>query len=84
MGIVSCIVVYVLIWWVVIFCILPFNIKPLENNRDGSMPGAPVEPGLKKKVLLTSVISLIVWVVVYLIVTSGLISYREIAQRMVL
>jgi predicted secreted protein len=82
MGIVSGIVVYILIWWIVIFCTLPFNIRPLDNNADGSMPGAPVDPGLKKKVILTSVISLIIWGVVYLIVTSGLISYREIVARM--
>jgi hypothetical protein len=82
MNIVSGIVVYVLIWWWVIFCMLPLNITPIKDNRDGSMPGAPVEHGMKRKVILTSIISFGIWVVIYLIIKSNIISYHDIAQKM--
>ena len=46
MNIFSGIVVFVLIWWMIFFCTLPFGIRNIEQPKDGSMPGAPVDPGL--------------------------------------
>jgi len=75
-------VVYFLIWWVVIFCTLPFGAQGIENPKDGSMPGAPANPLLKKKIIFTTIISAVVWVVIYLIIRFGGISFRDMAQRM--
>lgn len=82
MSIFSGIVVFVLIWWMVFFCSLPFGIQNIEKPTDGSMPGAPIDPGLKKKAIVATIISCVVWVIIYLIITSDLISFRAIAEKM--
>jgi len=82
MPLISGIVVYILTWWVMFFCILPFNIESIQNPTDGAMPGAPVNPGLKRKVMITTLLSTLVWLTIYALVKSDLISFRVIADRM--
>jgi predicted secreted protein len=82
MNIFSGIVVYVLTWWVVFFCMLPVNIKIIEKPVSGHMPGAPDNPHIKGKLILTSVISVFVWGLIYLVIKSDLLSFREMASHM--
>jgi predicted secreted protein len=82
MNVFSGILVYVLAWWMMFFCMLPFGIQSIEKPKDGSMPGAPVNPGLKLKIILATVLAAIVWLGIYLIVTSDLISFHDIAAKM--
>ena len=82
MNVFSGILVYVLVWWMVFFCMLPFGIKNIEKPEGGNMPGAPVNPGLKKKLILTTLISAVVWGGIYTIIKSDLISFRDIASQM--
>lgn len=82
MNIFSGVVVFVLIWWMVFFCALPFGIKPIENPEKGMMPGAPVNPGLKKKILITTIISALLWGIAYMIITSNLISFHDMSLKM--
>jgi len=82
MGIITGVFIYLLIWWVIIFCTLPLKFQRLEKNTDGSMPGAPVHPQMKFKIILTTVISAVLWAVIELVIRSGWISYHDIAQRM--
>jgi predicted secreted protein len=65
-----------------IFCILPFDVKSIDRPKDGSMPGAPVNPGLKRKLILTTAISCVAWVVIDLIILYGGISFRDMAAGM--
>ena len=78
----SAIVVYVLIWWMIFFCTLPFGIKNVEKTKDGTMPGAPINPGLKKKLIITTAISTVLWIGAYYIIRSNLISFHDMAQKM--
>ena len=82
MTLFSGILVYLLIWWVVIFCVLPLNIQTVNKPKDGSMPGAPVNAGIKRKLILTTVIACAVWVVIYLIIRFSGISFHDMAQGM--
>ena len=43
------IVIFVIIWWLVLFIVLPFGIQKDDNVKDGNDPGAPKNPMLKKK-----------------------------------
>lgn len=59
--------VYFVIWWVVLFCVLPLNIQSQSETGEvtaGTEPGAPVSPQLRKKAIITSVIALGVFAVV--------------------
>ena len=70
MSLLASIAVYLVIWWVVLFCVLPLNIQSqFEKGEvsDGTEPGAPVAPQLLRKALLTSILSIAVFAVVYVL-----------------
>jgi predicted secreted protein len=68
---------YVCIWWVVVFAVLPWGVKPAENTLPGTDPGAPANPRLLLKALVTTAIATGLWIVFYLIARSDLITFRE-------
>lgn len=81
MNLISGIFVYFLTWWVVIFCTLPFGLRD-EESKGGSMPGAPREAKLKQKLIWTTIVAAIVWVIIDLIIVYGGISFHDMAARM--
>lgn len=83
MNPVTSIVVYLCIWWVVVFCMLPLWIERDDSeNPEEVGPGAPKNPQIKKKFILTTIISAIIWVVIYLLIYSEIINFYELADRM--
>ena len=58
------IVIFVVIWWLVLFMVLPFGIQKDEEIVGGNDPGAPKNPMLKKKIILTSAISFFLSIIV--------------------
>ena len=59
--------IYLIVWWIVLFIFLPLGVKRDKEVVSGNDPGAPKETNLKKKILLTSIVSLFVTIVVVLI-----------------
>jgi predicted secreted protein len=52
--------IYLVIWFIVLFAVLPFGVKSQREAGDvvkGTDPGAPVAPRLLLKALWTTVIS---------------------------
>jgi predicted secreted protein len=79
----TAIVLYLLIWWVVIFCVLPLKIQSSRDaKKTGNMPGAPEHPHLKYKFILTTIITTVVWGIVVLIIRYGDISFSDMADKM--
>lgn len=76
MNIVTGIIVYVIIWWVLIFMILPIGVNSTEKPRDGMAWGHPSNIKLAKKCLLTTVLSGILWLGVYTLTQSHLFNFR--------
>jgi predicted secreted protein len=70
------IMVYVVIWWLVIFCVLPIGVTPANEAHLGHDPGAPANPRMGFKVLLTTGITTVIFAIVYLIIISDWISFR--------
>jgi predicted secreted protein len=64
MGVVSAIVIYIVVWWVVIFAVLPFWVKPAIAPDQGWDKGAPDKHNVRKKMLVTSIIAFVVWLVI--------------------
>ena len=58
------IVIFVVIWWLVLFMVLPFGIQKDDEIVGGYDPGAPKNPMLKKKIILTSAISFFLSIIV--------------------
>jgi len=76
MGWVSGILVYCVVWWLVIFMVLPWGVKPPENPEPGHATSAPDRPMLWRKAAITSVISAVVWVFIYLAIENSWVSFR--------
>jgi predicted secreted protein len=63
------IVVYFTIWWVTLFAVLPFAVRPREEvgvgdaPPAGSDPGAPVAPRLARTALWTTLIAAAIFAV---------------------
>ena len=73
---VQAVVAYVIIWWVVIFAVLPFGVRPVEKGDLGHAVGAPSNPRLGIKAAVTTVIAAVLWLVLYAVTRSDLISFR--------
>tara|TARA_R110001592_G_scaffold16881_7_gene71492 strand:- start:18579 stop:18842 length:264 start_codon:yes stop_codon:yes gene_type:complete len=82
----SAIVIFIVIWWTVIFCVLPYGLSTTleepEEGEDYIAPGAPKNVNMKKKLLATTIIAAIIWVIVYLIIQSDVIDFRDITDTM--
>jgi predicted secreted protein len=76
MGWLAGIFVYALLWWLVLFAVLPWGVRREETPEAGHDPGAPANPNLWWKLLATTIVAGIVWVGVYYVIDSGLIPLR--------
>ncbi|MEN3973869.1 DUF1467 family protein [Emcibacter sp. SYSU 3D8] len=85
MGLVSGIVVYVVMWWVVFFTMLPIGVKTHADEGTESEAGhadsAPIRPYMWRKVLAASVIAAVLWGGYYWLQGSGLITLRPDFNR---
>jgi predicted secreted protein len=74
----SMFVVFLIIWWTVLFVVLPLGIKGQAEENDileGSEPGAPVDSNIKGKFILTTKMAVIVWILVCGLIMSGLVNW---------
>lgn len=71
---------YVVIWWIALFAVLPWGIK---TDPETGQIGAPLAPQLMRKFVATSLLSAVIWLIIYLVVTQPhLFSFREQARQM--
>ena len=76
MDFVSGLVVYVLLWWWVFLMSLPFGVRPLSEPRQGHATSAPAKPMLFRKITASTLIAGALFVIVYLVIESGVISFE--------
>ena len=60
MSVATGVAIFFIIWWVVLFAVLPWGVRSQEEGGDvvsGSDPGAPVVPRLWWKLAWTTVIA---------------------------
>ncbi len=84
MGWFTACVLYVLIWWTVLFAVLPFWTRPVAeaDERDGGWRGAPERPLLLRKLVATTIVAAVIWVGGVALIESPYMSFRERAARM--
>ena len=84
MGITGSIIIYVMIWWIVFFSILPIGIQSnkeiFKDSIEGFDPGAPKNPKIGKKFLITTIITSTLFIIIYYIVDLGLFNLRNFIQ----
>jgi predicted secreted protein len=75
MTLVSGFVVFQMIWWIVLFTVLPVGIRTdPDKAQAGFANSAPIQLNLRKKLLITTLISIVLWSVVFIVMYYELIS----------
>ena len=84
MGLTGSIIVYVLIWWVIFFSVLPFGVQSnkevFKEKIEGIDPGAPKNPKIAKKFLITTLSTSLLFIVIYYLVELDLLNLRKYLQ----
>lgn len=72
MGLSFSIAIYFIVWWLVLFIVLPFGVRS-QDDAGSIVPGtpgsAPLAPRLLRTALITTVVSAAVFAILYLGIT---------------
>jgi predicted secreted protein len=78
MGWFTGLVLYLLIWWVVLFAVLPFGTEPeVEPDPHSGWRGAPRRPHLGRKIIATTLVAALVWGGAVALIKSDYLSFRH-------
>jgi predicted secreted protein len=82
MSILSTIAIYFVIWWTVLFVVLPFGIRrqPDDEVAPGTDPGAPAVSGMALKLLWNTILSAVLFVIGVLIYRSGVVNIDQLSD----
>ncbi len=81
----SALAIYFVLWWVVLFVTLPFGVRSQHEDgpqSDGTDPGAPVFSGMRKKLLWTTLISLVIFGAGYSAFYAGYLNVERLSRLM--
>lgn len=80
MGITSAIVLFAVIWFLVLFVVLPLRLTTQgEAGRivPGTPAGAPDNVRMGRKLRITTLVAVVLWAIVAGIILSGVIEVRD-------
>ena len=70
--------IFFLIWWVVLFAVLPWGVHSQHEGGEvatpGTDPGAPIVPHLGRKLIWTTVVSGAIFAVCYVVYVERLVT----------
>jgi len=72
------IIVYLLVWWTVLFIVLPIGTRPIAKGdpSNGGWRGTPVAARIGPKLIGTTLLSAIVWLGIWALVQVEALSFR--------
>lgn len=80
MSLVTGIAVYFIIWWTVLFAVLPWGSRPPDDPQVGTADSAPARPRIALKFLATTIVSAVILAVVWAVFEYGGFSLRELVR----
>lgn len=78
MNIATSIIVFIMVWWIVLFAVLPWGVERVKHPEKGHDAGAPKSPSIKKKLLITTLIALVITTVYIVALTHGYLAFLKI------
>ena len=70
--------VYLVIWWTILFTVLPLGVRRVENPGRGQDPGAPERPPeILRKAIITSLVAAVLWLGFYFLHQADVFSFRQ-------
>jgi predicted secreted protein len=83
MSLATSIAIYFIIWWTVLFAVLPWGVRSQHEGGEitpGTDPGAPVIPRLRRKLVWTTIVASLVFAAWHVIYTYRLITVDDLAR----
>jgi predicted secreted protein len=80
MSITTSLAIYFIIWWLVLFAVLPWGVRGQHESgpiAPGTDPGAPAIPMLKRKLLWTTIIAGVVFAIFQVLYNYRLIPFDD-------
>ena len=77
MGWVTDLILYIIVWWMVFFMVLPFGVRPDDAPEPGNIPSAPARPRLLLKAGITTAVATLVWLGLRYAIASDIFSVRS-------
>ena len=79
MSITGLAIIYIIIWWIVFFAILPIDVERKKLIKiEGEDPGSPENPKMIKKFIYCTVITTILFTIIYLLMKFEYLNLRNI------
>ncbi len=72
--------VYLVIWWTMLFTVLPLGVRRVENPGRGQDHGAPEAPRLLRKAIITSLVAAVLWLIFYYVHQADIFDFRKWAD----
>ncbi len=77
MNLVLAIAIYVFIWWITLFAVLPFGVRT-QHEAGSVVPGtpesAPAQQRMVRVFVINTIVTSIIFAIVYSVIMSGLIT----------
>ncbi len=72
-------IIYIIIWWIVFFAILPIDVNRIKTEKiEGEDPGSPENPKILKKFIYCTGITTILFTIIYLLMKFEYLNLRNI------
>ena len=79
MSITGLAIIYIIIWWIIFFAILPIDVNRVKTIKvDGEDPGSPENPKMLKKFIYCTVITTILFTIIYILMKFEYLNLRNI------
>jgi predicted secreted protein len=78
MGVGTAVATYFVLWWLVLFTVLPWGVRREESPQPGNDPGAPQRHALLIKFGVTSAITFAPFYLVYWLVSDSGITLEDL------
>ena len=83
MPVFTAIAVFFLIWWVVLFAVLPWGVRSQREDGEiapGTDPGAPAIPHLWRKLVSTTIVSVVIFAGCYVVYVNRLVTLEGMTR----
>ncbi len=67
--------IFVIVWWLVLFMVLPFGARPPDEVEAGHADSAPANPRIPLKLLVTTLIAGALTAIAVWVIENDLISF---------
>ena len=71
-------IVFTIVWWLILFMVLPFGAAPPDQVEPGMATSAPAKPRMAIKLAITTLLAALVTALVAWLMYSGLIHLRPV------